>query len=944
MELIPTAVVSRNLELGTISKNDYYSCHVYYKIDVLPPVSLPFYDAIKDELAARYTSNKSPTIVRDVTSISDTVIPITPNGAWDRYYANEIVQQHFKDKLADYVSNTLIGIPEVGILATEDGDIWNEIVDQLYLKRSRNWGKETGGIPTKRGANTMDFLDLCLWVLDNQKESYESGIIRKGKDNRYGLAYMVARCMNRQVAKDGTKVEETIARFFQFKYEYFLPPGTVHMNDDNNNTGTYFYCKDNPAKGVAKTREVGRLRAGDGITTVGNFLKDTTGLSKDQEIILNATNIDKEKGPWKSISAGNVIFTSKHKDISIAGQPRREGVLHTPLKRVLSAEGYTGVLGSRYLNKHTDAELVTDVELSDAQLKTLAENAIARAGWNTKKQVKMKNRIILCDETPNPRIAIGNDGWGSNRYGMALMKALDVDPITTIKRTPNVVMPPSMAALTYESLNLKDVIKIEQINKNWLDEKGANCHVKLRTVKALTSIPAKRILGHLEQPTDTEKEEKRNTYRATDKRIWHKEVYADSFNVRISKKPKWWKENWNEYDLNTFSYRYQEDYQWICIDAKNPNLAIDSDGTLYTTDPIRQGERLRMNPSEGTGKAVMVAVPEFEKLLDNEFNPNYKTWIAYEDAAIIDWIYNNTATGEKREYRFTVDTDETLTIQQRFLALREQIAKDRKTRETLIDDFSTCRIVDSEDKKYNSVPNLYGRMLMIIVQQLIYDRIKNMRNITPEMLDETEEGNLVLLGDRAEIIPDEVLDDGATTVDGFTDEYRRTLKRRVATLPYIVPRTDHIKSLYDDDGIIVLPDDVCDMAPETRPIITARAIGAISIYLALVYHDAHKDEEVPTVASFITKCLTRRPLVFLNSNDTYKTRYGESGVLFFNDTKISPGVYDDFEYGPYSKHRSQNHPGTDTELYMDYEDAIFSAMIGVSVKTPFVNDGRRYSR
>lgn len=940
MELIPETSPKTKTELGSLSKANYYSCHVCFSAtdNTMPPVQIPFYNSISAKLP-RYANRRTPTVLSNALNVKGGVIPITEGGSWDRYFANDIVLSYFKTELADHVINTVIGHPEARVLMEEDSNVWDEIVERLYT--GRRWGTKSQklNLSLTIREKRLSIRKLAVAIY-NTNPSYQEGIIVQGRHNDIGLAYMIARCMAKNTPESQQEPDKTIAMYFDFKYEFFLPAGTVKVNRNDAVIpgGVYFYCKEEPAKGCQLTK--GRYHRHSNVLGVVGEAMD---LSAEHIQLLSETDIDVSKGAWLSLPSDKVfhITGNRGRELCLIDNPS------TPVKSTLAAKAeYKDLAGETYLQQTSTKDLL-DLEKFDVNtLNHMAENTLARSGLSHKKKNALKKKIILYNEVPNEGLGIGATGNGSNRYGLALMRALQNadNSSARIRKSNNALYPPSMLSPEeHNTVELESVAMVQDTRDTFRGVRFEITSVITKRVVAVQDIKAGTILGQFKAPSEDGREHTAKVYRVSDKLKWSSLGYPLTFTLTITQKPKWWPSNgrktdfdnrpkteehlrkrifelqyeglpdWSDGNPHDFSYRYQPIYQWLNIDTGDPNLSIDVDGTVYANCDIKKEQELTVNPMAPTGEVIYYSTSQYDELLNDEFTPNYKTFVEQAEGFVVAGICYNTGDTIKT-YNFTQYILPRGTIKERFEALRREIVSDKLTRESVIDNYSDCRIVDKDDAVYNEIDNLYGRMLMIIVRQLLYDRHKNMRTIHEDELDEEAMASLVRLGEYHELEYDE--DNGEFS---NTNQSRALFLKRLKTLPYTVPSTEHINSIRRKNGSYKLDKIVVDSAIETRPIVTERAVKAMAIYLAAKYPD---ERDRPSVAEFMTKCLTRRPLAFLDAGDTYLTRYSESDTEFFQPGK----------------------PGTDTDLYITYEEAIFSAMLGVSVLTPFINYGGRQSK
>lgn len=125
--------------------------------------------------------------------------------------------------------------------------------------------------------------------------------------------------------------------------------------------------------------------------------------------------------------------------------------------------------------------------------------------------------------------------------------------------------------------------------------------------------------------------------------------------------------------------------------------------------------------------------------------------------------------------------------------------------------------------------------------------------------------------------------------------------------------------------------EVEEHAAGVRPVVPARLLPLIEAFLTLKRARGSEAEravygELDT-AGLISRLLQRRPLAFLNPQDTYLLRDGTRGTGGF---ELVGG-------------RSERHPFALREL-QSYDEMALAALIGVSVPTHFLNAGGRQNR
>jgi len=156
-------------------------------------------------------------------------------------------------------------------------------------------------------------------------------------------------------------------------------------------------------------------------------------------------------------------------------------------------------------------------------------------------------------------------------------------------------------------------------------------------------------------------------------------------------------------------------------------------------------------------------------------------------------------------------------------------------------------------------------------------------------------------------------------------DYRELVERSRA-LPYRFPTAaNRIERLADR------AQEVEAHAAGVRPILPASLLPLLDEFLELkraqgspAEQDVYADLDSP---GLISRLLTKRPLAFLNPQDTYLLRDGTSGVGGFELVGS----------------RYERHPLNLSDL-LSYDEMALSALVGVSVPTHFMNSGARGNR
>jgi uncharacterized protein DUF4804 len=152
------------------------------------------------------------------------------------------------------------------------------------------------------------------------------------------------------------------------------------------------------------------------------------------------------------------------------------------------------------------------------------------------------------------------------------------------------------------------------------------------------------------------------------------------------------------------------------------------------------------------------------------------------------------------------------------------------------------------------------------------------------------------------------------------------LVERSRALPYTFPtEANRI------EGLAERAQEVEEHAAGVRPLVPADLLPLLEEFLELKRElGSPAEREVYAqldVAGLITRLLHKRPLAFLNPQDSYLLRDGTRGAGGFERVG-----------GP-----SERHPLSLSDL-QSYDEMALSALIGVSVPTHFVNAGSRHNR
>ncbi len=152
------------------------------------------------------------------------------------------------------------------------------------------------------------------------------------------------------------------------------------------------------------------------------------------------------------------------------------------------------------------------------------------------------------------------------------------------------------------------------------------------------------------------------------------------------------------------------------------------------------------------------------------------------------------------------------------------------------------------------------------------------------------------------------------------------LLQQSRNLGYEIPTTANRLTLLSDRG-----DEIEEHAAGARPILHGKVAGLIRDFLHLKREQGSPIERALYAGmhevDFVSRLLSRRPLAFLNATDSYLLRDGSRGDGGFE----AIGTADERE------------PLTLRDL-LSYDEMAISALLGVSVPTPFINSGARTNR
>ena len=169
------------------------------------------------------------------------------------------------------------------------------------------------------------------------------------------------------------------------------------------------------------------------------------------------------------------------------------------------------------------------------------------------------------------------------------------------------------------------------------------------------------------------------------------------------------------------------------------------------------------------------------------------------------------------------------------------------------------------------------------------------------------------------------------------DSMIRTLIERYETLPYRFPLLagggEKLQRLFTKEDLDSesANSEWREYAKLTYPILHAAVPELIHDFLRIKKQYGSAKEKAlyakMTLQDFVTRLLTKRPLVFFNGNDTWMLKDNQKGYMGFDDigkdTEQPPLVIEDLQ---------------------SYDEMAISALLGVSVYTPFINEGGRGNR
>ena len=123
---------------------------------------------------------------------------------------------------------------------------------------------------------------------------------------------------------------------------------------------------------------------------------------------------------------------------------------------------------------------------------------------------------------------------------------------------------------------------------------------------------------------------------------------------------------------------------------------------------------------------------------------------------------------------------------------------------------------------------------------------------------------------------------------------------------------------------------IASMADATAPFVHSKSLALASAFLELKRRsgtDIERDFYANmNVTCFLTRLLTHRPMVFVNFNDQYVLRTGETGA----GMDVFPAIGTSNESAPLV-----------LRDYLSYDEMDVSALLGVAVPTYLINDGAR---
>lgn len=181
----------------------------------------------------------------------------------------------------------------------------------------------------------------------------------------------------------------------------------------------------------------------------------------------------------------------------------------------------------------------------------------------------------------------------------------------------------------------------------------------------------------------------------------------------------------------------------------------------------------------------------------------------------------------------------------------------------------------------------------------------------------------ILMSSQAEPVVTRIINGGTRLINvaGF-----EALLTRFHALPYPAPTWSNNLDVVAKDK--ETQDQVAQLAAGTRPILLERAKLLLQKFIDLKKETGSPIEkelyDAMTVDDFVTRLLTKRPLMFMDSNDLFLLPDGTSGNGGFDTIgtirEKTPLVL---------------------AAYLSYDEMQVSAIIGMSVPTFFVNDGNR---
>lgn len=126
-------------------------------------------------------------------------------------------------------------------------------------------------------------------------------------------------------------------------------------------------------------------------------------------------------------------------------------------------------------------------------------------------------------------------------------------------------------------------------------------------------------------------------------------------------------------------------------------------------------------------------------------------------------------------------------------------------------------------------------------------------------------------------------------------------------------------------------EEIAQMAAGVRPVMHHKLRSLIQNFLAVKMKSGSIPEkqlyENMSVEEFIDRLLKKRPLMFMNSNDSYISRDSIWGLGGFDS------IGEDYEKEPLV-----------LKSYLSYDEMAISSMLNVSVPTYFINDGNKYNQ